>query len=94
MASITVPEDLYVRLAAEAQRKGLTLDALLASLLAEQERPEAIASDINSTVGAEYDPATDPLMRLAGSIRSGDSSWGERHDEYLAEAYWDSHDGE
>jgi len=41
-----------------------------------------------------YDPTTDPLMQLAGSISSGDPSWAERHDEYLAESYMEEHDGE
>lgn len=94
MASITVPEELYAQLAAEAQREGLTLDELLATLLSARERQEVFTNDNNGAVGTEYDPATDPLMRLAGSIKSGDSSWAERHDEYVAEAYWDSHDGD
>lgn len=83
MASITVPEELYARLAAEAEREGLTLDGLLAALVAERTRDSTISQDIEIVEG--YDPAADPLARFAGIIESAEPGWIERHDATFGE---------
>lgn len=82
MASITVPEDLYARLAAEAARAGLTLDDLLEALLAERSHE---STHIEVVEG--YDPATDPLARFAGIIETAEPGWIERHDAIFGETY-------
>jgi hypothetical protein len=39
-----------------------------------------------------YDPTTDPLSRFVGMFHSGTPDLAERHDEYLAESYADTHE--
>lgn len=78
MASITVPEELYPRLAAEAEREGLSVDELLAALLAERTQDITVSQDIEVVEG--YDPAADPLARFAGIIETAEPGWIEHHD--------------
>lgn len=85
MASLTVPEALYARLAAEAQREGLAVDELLAALLAERVQGSAITQEQNVEVVEGYDPATDPLARFAGIIETATPGWIERHDAVFGE---------
>lgn len=87
MASIAIPEDLYARLAAEAQREGLTVDELLAAMLAQRVQDNAITQDIKVVEG--YDPATDPLARFAGIIETAEPGWIERHDAIFGETHCD-----
>ncbi len=37
------------------------------------------------------DPANDPLFQIAGMFASDDPGWVDRHDEYLAEEYANTH---
>ena len=87
--AINVPDELFEQIAEVARRKGSQPETI-----AEQWLRAAIQQSVQATSREEYDSSTDPLMRLAGIIRSGDPTWGERHDEYLAQAYRETHESE
>lgn len=70
MASVTLPEDLYARLAEEAKREGLSLQVLIASLLAERARGEQASVPAAEQPVEGYDSAADPLARFAGIFAS------------------------
>lgn len=84
MASITVPEELYARLVAEAQREGLSLDELLAAMLAKR-GPESTVTPDDLEVVEGYDLAADPLARFAGIIGTAAPGWIEQHDLVFGE---------
>lgn len=73
-----IPEDLYARLAAQAGREGMTMDGLLAVLLAEHARVNSASQDMEVVEG--YDPAADPFARFAGIVETAEPGWIGRHD--------------
>lgn len=83
MTSITVPEELYARLEAEAEREGLTVDELLAAMLTQRVQSIDVTQDIEVVEG--YEPAADPLARFAGIIEIAEPGWIERHDAVFGE---------
>jgi hypothetical protein len=87
--AINLPDDLFEQIEEIARQQGSKPEAI-----AQQWLRAAILRSNEAPRDHEYDPSRDPLMRLAGSISSGDPSWGERHDEYLAQAYQVSHEPE
>jgi len=77
MSVVHLPDELVDRLAAEAARRGISVDALAAETLAT--RFPAAGTDAN---------AEDPLEAFIGSGDSGDPSWASRPTgELRAEAY-------
>lgn len=87
--AINLPDELFEQIAEVARREGSQPETI-----AEQWLRAAVQQSAEARSGNAYDPSRDPLMRLAGIISSGDPSWGERHDEYLAQAYQDAHEPE
>jgi len=80
-----VPDDLYTEIAAYAEQRGQTPDALLMALVT---GVVELLKRVESTVPpheVRYDSAHDPLAPFIGAFDSGsdDSGWIERHDEYF-----------
>lgn len=57
-------------------------------------RAEVLRRGIRS-FAAEHAPTTSPMLEFLRSIRGDDwpTDLGERHDDYLADAYLDAHEG-
>ncbi|HLY30724.1 MAG TPA: hypothetical protein VKQ36_06825 [Ktedonobacterales bacterium] len=87
--AIQLPEELYSEIASYAAQRHEPPETVVTALLI-----QAIGQAKNAIPEktGEYDPAKDPLMRLAGSIASGAPSWGDRHNDYLAGAIEDTHE--
>lgn len=85
---ITLPEDIYARLAAIAAQRSQSAEGLLREAAtqivatASDTSPSARSDDDMYVEG--YDPATDPLAPFIGMYASDDPGWIERHDEYFA----------
>ena len=96
--SLQLPDDLYAELATEAQKLGQSPDQLILAYLRDSLKHtplrEAASSPPARRIIAGYDPANDPLARFIGAFPTKEGDLAERHDEYLAEAYGDSHEDE
>jgi plasmid stability protein len=83
---ISLPEDLYARLAAIAAQRGQSAEALLreaATQIVEEANTAPLVPSEDEDVSVEgYDPATDPLAPFAGIYASDEPGWIERHNEY------------
>jgi hypothetical protein len=77
MSTVHLPEELVDRLAAEAARRGMSIDELAAETLTDRFPP------------AGPDPGRDALEAFIGSGRSGRGDLARRHREILAEAFAD-----
>ncbi len=73
------------------------LEALSSTVRRAEVPPLQVAA--GETQGVEevptgYDPATDPIAPFIGAFHSGVPDLAERHDEYLAQSYADTHNDE
>lgn len=79
--NVAVPDDLYAKLAAYAERHGQTpervlLDAVTETLQQDQQR--------SSTARDDDEADTDPIAPFIGAFTFGVGDLAEHHDKYLA----------
>jgi len=80
---ISLPEDLYARLAAIAAQRGQSAEALLREAATQivEEASDIIPATTTEVFVEGYDPAADPLAPFIGMFDFGeDPGWIERHD--------------
>lgn len=83
--SVQIPDDLYARFAAYADRQGKEPQALVIELVRE------VADSLPDGANAVYDPALDPLAEFLGTGELIDLAAVRQHDRVLAEEASDAH---
>lgn len=71
---------------------GLLTEATITSGIWLQLSPATAIPDTPLQVAKAYDPATDPLAAFIGAFEFDVPDLAERHENYLAQAYAESHD--
>ena len=91
---LDIPDDLYQRIEEMAARRGQSPDEFLLTIINRKLRVADNGQTGDGVPLEEYDPKADPLARFMGIITSDEPGWADRHDEYLAKAYEDTHEDE
>ena len=92
--SLVIPEKLYVDFAAYALGQGKTPDQALLDLVREAvEHQEQVETTKQAQANNEVEQP-DPIAAFIGAFTFDSSDVAEQHDQYLAEAYADTHEHE
>lgn len=98
--TIQIPDDIYEKLAAYAAQWKQTPEALFLdwanTLTHRWEETTAMElgdceQEVMDRDDKEEELATQSLLRISGMFAIGEPGWADRHDEYLAETYLDTH---
>ena len=92
-------DEQYAKLAAYAAQRGQTPETLFQewlSMIARDTEKLLSVSNVKPNgkerqAGREQDTLRSPLLQVAGMFAIGQHDWADRHDEYLAETYLESH---
>ena len=83
--AVLLPDELYQKIRDFAERSAQEPDALIVGWV------EQAAQQVTLTPQEEIDLANDPLFQIAGIFASDQPGWVDRHDEYLADEYANTH---
>jgi hypothetical protein len=92
-------DEQYSKLATYAAQRGQTPETLfqewVSTITRDTEKLPSV-SNVKPTgkerqAGREEDALSSPLLQVAGMVAIGEHGWADRHDEYLAETYLESH---
>jgi len=92
-------DEQYAKLAAYAAQRGQTPETLFQEWLSMIARDTEKLPSVNTVkpsgkewqTGHEEEVFSSPLLQVAGMFAIGEQGWADRHDEYLAETYLESH---
>jgi hypothetical protein len=77
-----------------AAHRGQSPDEFLLAIVDREVRARDKASVAKEETAPTYDPQRDPLARFMGIFASDEPGWADRHEEYLAKAYEETHEDE
>ena len=92
-------DEQYAKLASYAAQRGQTPEALFQEWVSMITRDTEKLPSVNNTRPSGKDEQTrreeevlsGSLLQVAGIFAIGEHGWADRHDEYLAETYLESH---
>lgn len=82
--TVELPDEVFAPLERRATEEGIPPQELLVTWVRKQMEVEEEAYPVTLE--------TDPLVEFIGAFESGEPDLAQRHDEYLAEAYQETHD--